>query len=303
MNIGNTIFNNIKIGSTTVNKVYIGSDKVWPNITNEFIFKINTALGSGATFRYLPATAPTVNYVIDYGDGTVSNITSGGLVTHNYSAHGVYTIKILYIVGVVRYNFYQYDANKIIEILNWGTYSGLNSMFRAFRLCTNLTAISATDYPNLSNVISFNEMFVGCTSLNFPNSVGNWDVSNVLDFDSCFRFSPFNVDLSSWDFSSATTINRIVKDTQFNQPIANWDVSNVTNISNTFLNSNLDDTNYQNGLVGWTGWTAGAPTKTLKNNVPAHFGTARYEIGGESEDIRNYLTGTLGWTITDGGGI
>ena len=276
---------------------------VEPGAVSEFIFKINTALGSGASFGYIPTTAASCNYTIDWGDGTVDNITNTGLITHNYSANGVYKIKILYVNGVVRYNFYAFDASKIIEILNWGTYSGLNSMFRAFRLCTNLTTITATDYPNLTNVQSLEEMFVGCSSLNFPASIGNWDVSNVADFTSCFRFSSFNLDLSSWDFSSATTINRIVKDTQFNQPIANWDVSNVTSVYNTFLNSNLDNTNYQNGLIGWTGWTSGAPTKTLKNNVQAHFGTAKYEIGGESEDVRNYLTGTLGWTITDGGGI
>mgnify|MGYP003653939078 FL=1 len=303
MKIGSTGITNPRIGITPINKVFIGLDKVWPNVVDEFIFKINTNLGSGASFKYNPSSTTGVNYTIDYGDGTVVNYTSSGLQTHTYSSGGIYIIKILYTSGVFGYNFYKYDANKIIEVINWGTYSGLNSMFRCFRLCTNLTTISATDYPDLTNVISFNEMFVGCTSLIFPSSISNWDVSNVQDFTSCFRLSLFDINISSWNLSSATTINRIVKDTPFNQPIGAWSIPNVINVFNSFLNSNLDNNNYQNGIIGWTGWTSGAPTKTLKSNVSAHFGTAKYEIGGESEDVRNYLTGTLGWTITDGGGI
>mgnify|MGYP003676871308 FL=1 len=89
----------------------------------------------------------------------------------------------------------------------------------------------------------------------------------------------------------------------FNQNLSNWNVESVGDMTDCFLSSALDNVNYRLILIGWTGWTSGAPTKTLQSNVPAHFGTAKYEIGGESEDVRNYLTGTLGWTITDGGGI
>jgi hypothetical protein len=269
----------------------------------EFIFKINTNLGASPTYSYSPSGTTGINYTVDYGDGTVVNYTSNAYNTHTYSSHGIYTIKMLFLSGVNAYNFYVSEGIKITEIVNWGTYSGLNSMFRCFRLCTNLTTISATDYPDLTNVQTLSEMFVGCTSLIFPSSILNWDVSNVQDFTSAFRNSLFNLNISSWDFSSATTINRIVKDTPFNQPIETWNIQNVTSVYSSFSSSNLDNANYQNGIIGWTGWTSGAPTKTLKSNVTASFGTAKYEIGGESEDVRNYLTGTLGWTIIDGGGI
>ena len=54
----------------------------------EFIFKINTNLGSGASYNYLPGGSTGVNYTIDYGDGTVVNYTSGGLKTYTYASHG-----------------------------------------------------------------------------------------------------------------------------------------------------------------------------------------------------------------------
>ena len=68
------------------------------------------------------------------------------------------------------------------------------------------------------------------------------------------------------------------------------------------LNNNIE-IYYRNILIGWTGWNGTNATKTLNSNQSCNFQNARYEIGGQSEDVRNYLINTLGWTITDGGGI
>ena len=75
-------------------------------------------------------------------------------------------------------------------------------------------------------------------------------------------------------------------------------------MSSIFQSTSLNDSNYQAILVGWTGWTGGVATKTVQSSVSAHFGTAKYGIGTDSEDAKNWLTGVGNtWTITDGGGI
>jgi hypothetical protein len=74
-----------------------------------------------------------------------------------------------------------------------------------------------------------------------------------------------------------------------------------------FLSSGLSDANYDLLLVGWTGWTGGAATKSLQNSVPFHAGTAKYSTG-DPADARAWLVDTIlnggkAWTITDGGPV
>ena len=74
-----------------------------------------------------------------------------------------------------------------------------------------------------------------------------------------------------------------------------------------FRDSGLSNTNYDNILVGWTGWTSGAATKSLQNSVPFHAGAAKYS-SGDPADARAWLVDTIlnggkAWTITDGGPI
>ena len=93
----------------------------------------------------------------------------------------------------------------------------------------------------------------------------------------------------------------------FNQDIGGWDVSAVTTMFRMFLSGGLSNANYDNILVGWTGWTSGAATKSLQNSVPFHAGSAKYS-SGDPADARAWLelatgSGGKGWTITDGGAL
>jgi len=310
MKIGNNDINSVKLGSTTVNKVYIGSTKVFPNnnciiLEDEWIFQINTNLGNGLTsYNFSPSTSGTINYNIDWGDSSNDTVTSSTGLTHSYSSHGIYTIKVLITSGITSPNLrFGADRLKVIDVLDWGTYNGwtsLQSMFYNMNHlpsilsvntsldCTNVTLVRNA-FWNTSvkscNVGCFKNLTVGSelfetfgNAFNDP-TIKDLDVSGISHFFEMFRGLNVDVDVS------------------------NYDVSIAINMTNMFLSSAFSDTNYQKALVKWTGWNGTSPTKTLQPNVPAHFGTARYEIGGESEDIRNYLTGTLGWTITDGGGI
>jgi len=330
MKIGNININAVKLGSTTVNKVYIGSTKVWPNIVQDLIFKINTALGDGlAEFTFSPDYAGAVNYTIDWGDSQTSTITTVTDPTHTYSTGGIYTIKINITSGIINYSFIDSpDKLKVTELNNWGTYSGLTSMNACFYTLTNIV-LKPTDYPNFSNCTDFVNSFRG-VAWDSGTVFSNYSFSAATTIDLMFASSPSSLNgITQVDFSSVNIAGRAFNDnSNFNEDftgtnlaptdmnqifrlstnfegdgIKDIDISNTTNMYLAFAATSLTNQNYQDALIYWTGWNGTTATKTLQNNVSAHFGNAQFENGGQSEDVRNYLTGTLGWTITDGGGI
>lgn len=59
--------------------------------------------------------------------------------------------------------------------------------------------------------------------------ISNWDVSNVTNMDSMFKFcSKFNCDINKWDVSNVDNMyNMFYGCENFNQDISRWDASNV----------------------------------------------------------------------------
>lgn len=307
MKIGNTDINSLKIGNTSINKVYIGIDQVWPNEI-PFIFTIDTSLGDGLSeFRFRPSTSGVVDYNVEWGDGSSSNITSGNdsQLNHNYSSGGTYQIKVSNIQGITNWNFWDggsdNDYLKLIDIDQWGDYTNL-SFLRTFVLCDNLQNITAVDTPYFNS--SAFGMF-GSANLITVNNMNNWDVSTLTIFGDIFNNNQsFNESITNWNPVNVSSFVRMFDNcSSFNQDLSGWNVGSMTSSDNMFRGTSLNNTNYRLILNGWTGWNGTTATKTLQTGVNIHFGSAKYEIGGESEDIRNYLTGTLGWTIIDGGGI
>ena len=78
MKIGSTDITNPRIGAVQINKVFIGTDKIYPNTDSEFIFTINTSLGDGLSeFEFNPIHfSGSIDYTIDWGDSYTQNITS-----------------------------------------------------------------------------------------------------------------------------------------------------------------------------------------------------------------------------------
>jgi hypothetical protein len=309
MKIGNLHITNPKIGTTPINKVFIGVDQVYPNynciiLENEFIFQINTNLGNGLTsYNYQPPTSGTINYNIDWGDSSSNTVTTSTGLTHSYSSHGIYTIKVLITSGITSPNLrFGADKEKVIDILDWGTYNGWTSLQSMFYTMNSLpsvlsvnTSLDCTNVSLVRNMLwntSVNSLNIGC----FKN------LTNMLEL---FQLSTGFNDLSieNLNTSLVTNMTRAFNATGLNFDVSLYDISVVINGTDCFKSSALSDFNYQLLLINWTGWNGTTPTKTLQSSVPFHFGTAKYEIGGQSEDVRNYLINTLGWTITDGGGI
>jgi len=231
-----------------------------------FIIRVKTDNpGSSANNQItLPLTG---TYEIDWGDGTVQNLT--GTQTHTYTTAGEYDISIG--VGLTNIEFDNNgDVAKLLLIKNWGDILWNNFNFRG---CLNLD-ITAIDIPDLSNVIELINTFRNCNSLIWNDSVNNWDVSNVTDMTGMFReatlfnqpivnwdvsnvtdmlqmfmdATSFNQDIGNWDVSNVTDMLQMFRgSSSFNQPIVNWDTSNVTDMSAMFL----DASNFNQDLSGW----------------------------------------------------
>ncbi len=129
---------------------------------------------------------------------------------------------------------YNSDRIYLVDVEQWGT-TLWSSMAWTFGACTNLH-ISASDMPNLSEVTDMNGMFFSCTSLDGPENLNDWDVSNVETMVDLFNYALlFNQDISNWDVSAVTDMNSMFRSAvAFNQDIGNWDVSNVTDMNMMF---------------------------------------------------------------------
>jgi len=149
------------------------------------------------------------------------------------------------------YNPYDYnlspDREKLMLIEQWGT-GQWTSMVSAFWGCKYLQII-ATDIPNLTNVVSVEDMFCRCSVLNGPSNINDWDVSKITDMSGMFRdASSFNQNIGSWNISSVTDMNCMFTTAKaFNQNISKWDVSKVININSIFS----DASSFNQDIGNW----------------------------------------------------
>ena len=215
-------------------------------VEERFIISVKTDNAGGSNDNQFTIPTRSVGFTYDYNvetsDGqTFSNLTGNHTIT--FPSPGTYDIKISGNFPWYR-SQYSSDANKLIDVKNWGeivwgTFAG------AFDGCQNLNAISATDSPDLSSVVSIGNMFSN-TYYNIQkiNNIENWDVSNVTSLQNMFYQSGiikspnFPIDLSNWDTSNVASIAQMFYMAQ--QPasiifnLSNWDISNVTNMTNLF---------------------------------------------------------------------
>jgi surface protein len=215
-----------------------------------FSFNVDTNSAGVSEFNefQLPLLSNgTINFVVDWGDGTQNTITSFNQAEtlHTYSEGGNYTIKI---AGILRgWSFNNGgDRQKFFNIITWGCFNLTN--FGAFSGCRFLyipedqVGIQFLDVPRISGTV-IATAFSGCESLmqniGNPPVLGGWDVSGVQNFNAMFfgvRYGDFvNCDLEYWNTSSAifmaSTFNGC---REFNTPISSWNTSNVTNMLGLF---------------------------------------------------------------------
>ena len=108
-----------------------------------------------------------------------------------------------------------------LDISTWNNTSGITSLNQAFRACSELTHLNATNLDT-SNITSFYLTFYGCTKLTHITGLSGWDASSLTGTACQQTFYNCGV----LDFNQGATTN-------FG---ANWgtNLGNCTNFSNMF---------------------------------------------------------------------
>lgn len=268
-------------------------------VNPNFLMTIDTTqTGSASDTFILPfGNIGTYNAVIDWGDGSTSNITTynDADLTHIYSVSGIYQISISGDLPWIRFNT-GVDRLKVMSIDNWGSNQWLSMQF-SFSGCINMD-ILATDIPDTSQVTLFNQIFRSCSSITSISFVG-WDTSNVVNMSIMFQglTSCTSINLTGLDTSNVTTLNQTFSGVPDDIVIGldTWNIEKVTDF-NMFFNSALSTVEYDKTLVAWD-------TQNPINGLSVNFGRSQYTLGSSAETARANLISTDLWTITDGGGI
>ena len=189
------------------------------------------------------------------------------------------------------------NFNSPVNLSNTTNLTNITSMFHQ---CGKFNQPIEWDVPNLSNATRF---LYFCGQFNSPITFNN---SNSLSNLSYFMYGSqnFNQPITFSNTSNVTNLNASFGYTKIDQNLGYFDLSSCTNISNIFSgNNNISQTNYDNILIGWTGWDNGVSTKTVNSGLNLSVGSTKYTLGGDAEAARSYLLTSKSWTITDGGGI
>lgn len=197
------------------------------------------------------------NFTVDYGDGTVAEITSFDDEdrNHTYQTAGTYDVKI---TGLCEgWSFYNVgdSASNLTQIKQWGV---TQAKHIDFGNCTNLSGQIPTPVKNsFTTVESFRLLFYNCTNLNsqIPENLF-YNATNVITLRNAFNISRVTGSIPENLLSYCTKVENV--DFLF-------DKSNITGIipENLFINcSNLKSVM---GLFEETHITGNIPEKLFYN--------------------------------------
>ncbi|NYJ26697.1 BspA family leucine-rich repeat surface protein [Allomuricauda sp. ARW1Y1] len=267
------------------------------------------------------------NYSINWGDGTEENYTTNENPTHTYDNADTYTIAIKGVFPALRMGFADIDSRSaLVDVAQWGT-NVWQSMANAFASCTNLIDFSATDVPDLSEVVDMNSMFSEATLFN--GNIGDWDTGNVTNmygiFANAHAFNQplvqteggwntskvtnmsfmfyneggthtFNQDLSSWDTSNVTDMSYMFSSFggshAFNQDLSSWDTSNVTDMIYMFYNEGGSHA-FDQSLAAWDIGSVTDMSYMLSNSgmSPENYSATLIGWGNKADDqIPDYIS-------------
>jgi len=177
------------------------------------------------------AVGGTYNFLVSWGDGTTTEVTSATQATHTYAARGDYDVTITGTLQGWRFANAG-DRNKLVQIERWGPLR-LGNAGGYFQGASRMV-VTATDPIDLTGTTDLSNAFSGASLFN--GAIGNWDTSAVTNMSNMFgSASRFNSDISGWQTGNVTNMSRMFFAAgAFNQPLAAWDVSKATDLSGMF---------------------------------------------------------------------
>ncbi len=229
-------------------KLSARAGKIPANFLEGFLFTVDTEeAGSASDTFVLPLSSTgTYDFAVDWGDGSVENITSWDQAEtiHTYITAGVKEIRIA--GTMIGWGFDDGgDKEKMLSVEQWGIFRHTDSADTmggngAFYGCVNLDLSGVTDVLQLGDATKMDNFFRGCSNLDTINRLGEWDVSGILSFEFMFASCTlFDDDLGDWTINSSVSNNVSMSSmfdscTSFNQDLSTWNTSRVRSMSEMF---------------------------------------------------------------------
>ncbi len=229
----------------------------------ELVLPINGKV-SYACYEENYSSTVTLNTVKDYNEKEPLKITATTLPTAKPLENGkTYIVEIKVNAGT--FSIFMEDGSRecLRDVLNWGSKVTFNTLSGSFKSCTELTQITANDFPTGFTVLA--NVFSGCAKLSKINNLGKWPVSNVTNmrcaFENCTAFKgeglekwrpvncenfvstfggcdAFNPDLSDWktSLSKARDVQGMFRHciSFKGTGLDEWNVSQVRNFTQMF---------------------------------------------------------------------
>lgn len=261
----------------------------------------------------------TVNYEVDWGDGSTESSTTNNL-THNYSSAGQYTIKISPAEGSTYLPYFSGtsggggEEDKLLEINGTGgaplsatylsyawsgsstltsfsdniDFSNINGFHGTWQFSTALTTFPLID---TSSVTYMQYAWQGCTALTtFPLI----DTSNVTNFFATWLNCSSLTSIPAFDLSSATNISLAFGGctSLVDVPVLTFS-SGLSSASSAFNNCALSAQSIENILVAWDNCGASNVSTSVAGGTSAAYST----WSSAAQTALSNLQGK-GWTIT-----
>jgi surface protein len=173
-------------------------------------FVTEWTVGAGDTIK-LPSYlgGGTMNYDVDWGDGSSDSNVITADKTHTYSSADVYQVVItgqFSALNMSRAN--ATERSYLTNMVQWGTDNIWSSLYKMFNQCTAMQ-YTATDYPNLTALVEntqFREVFYNCDAV-VNLDLSNW--TNTANFTYLYyAFGAMTglklLNLTGWDTSNVT---------------------------------------------------------------------------------------------------
>lgn len=269
------------------------------------------------------------NFVIDWGDGSPTEVITTPSPSHEYTLAGSYQISIsgimpsfAFINGGNRLNVLSIDqigstgltgdgvsgfaqgcSNcTIINTLGWDS-SQITSFSKFADSCSSLVSLdfSTLDTSNSTTFVQFVRNCSSLAALNVPNLVSSACLSLGSFAPNCGSLPIIST--IGWDTSNVTNMSFMFNNNSGLTDILGFellDVSSCANFAFMCAGVTLPTSRYDDVLRLSTGWISRG---IIANTGNMHFGNSQYTLSDpDVVNGRNAIL-ALGKTITDGGGI